>query len=385
MKLIRYLKKPNKVIANRRKDERRLMAAFIGVVGLLAVILIYFYPKSVPSRGIVQLEGRSFLNNTIRTTLAKNGFSEIKIDSDNSSGLLLAFSIPANKSTDEAIEAIKPLVQQSGCTIRSINRFSQNRGFMVMVDYYNQSIGTLTFLQSENTNDYLVLKGELRQKPKLAIVIDDFGYSNSDVIRKYFQVSEKLTLSVIPGHPYSRWTASEGKKFNKEIIIHMPMEPERQEYGMGEDQYMIRQTMRSFEVEQRISDAKMSLPEAVGMNNHMGSLATADAEVMGMVMKSLKEKGLFFVDSFTSPRSVAYEVAKVQGLPAACRSVFLDNNKDKSEIQAQFEKAIDVAKRRGSAIAIGHVYLETLEVLEHLIESGKFSGITLCFASEIVS
>jgi len=81
--------------------------------------------------------------------------------------------------------------------------------------------------------------------------------------------------------------------------------------------------------------------------------------VMGMVMKSLKEKGLFFVDSFTSPRSVAYEVAKVQGLPAACRSVFLDNNKDKSEIQAQFEKAIDVAKRRGSAIAIGHVYLET--------------------------
>jgi len=385
MKLIRYLKKPNKVIANRRKDERRLMAAFIGVVGLLAVILIYFYPKSVPSRGIVQLEGRSFLNNTIRTTLAKNGFSEIKIDSDNSSGLLLAFSIPANKSTDEAIEAIKPLVQQSGCTIRSINRFSQNRGFMVMVDYYNQSIGTLTFLQSENTNDYLVLKGELRQKPKLAIVIDDFGYSNSDVIRKYFQVSEKLTLSVIPGHPYSRWTASEGKKFNKEIIIHMPMEPERQEYGMGEDQYMIRQTMRSFEVEQRISDAKMSLPEAVGMNNHMGSLATADAEVMGMVMKSLKEKGLFFVDSFTSPRSVAYEVAKVQGLPAACRSVFLDNNKDKSEIQAQFEKAIDVAKRRGSAIAIGHVYLETLEVLEHLIESGKFSGITLCFVSEIVS
>ncbi len=385
MKLIRYLKKPNKVIANRRKDERRLMAAFIGVVGLLAVILIYFYPKSAPSRGIVQLEGRSFLNNTIRTTLAKNGFSEIKIDSDNSSGLLLAFSIPANKSTDEAIEAIKPLVQQSGCTIRSINRFSQNRGFMVMVDYYNQSIGTLTFLQSENTNDYLVLKGELRQKPKLAIVIDDFGYSNSDVIRKYFQVSEKLTLSVIPGHPYSRWTASEGKKFNKEIIIHMPMEPERQEYGMGEDQYMIRQTMRSFEVEQRISDAKMSLPEAVGMNNHMGSLATADAEVMGMVMKSLKEKGLFFVDSFTSPRSVAYEVAKVQGLPAACRSVFLDNNKDKSEIQAQFEKAIDVAKRRGSAIAIGHVYLETLEVLEHLIESGKFSGITLCFASEIVS
>ncbi|MDO9548078.1 MAG: divergent polysaccharide deacetylase family protein [Candidatus Marinimicrobia bacterium] len=385
MKLIRYLKKPNKVIANRRKDEKRLLAAFIGVIWLLIIILIYFYPKSAPSRGIMHLEGRYFLNNTVRTTLAKNGFSEIKIDSDNSSGLFLAFTIPAGKSTDAAIEAIKPLVQHSGCTIRSINRFDQNRGFIIMVDYYNQSIGSLTFLQGENINDYLVLKGELRQKPKLAIVIDDFGYSNSEVIKRYFQVSEKLTLSVIPGHRYSRWAASEGKKFNKEIIVHMPMEPERQEYSLGEDQYMIRQTMRSFEVEQRISAAMVELPEAVGMNNHMGSLATADTDVMKMVIKSLKEKGLFFVDSFTSPRSVAYEVAKLQGLPSACRSVFLDNNKDKSEIQAQFEKAIEVAKRRGSAIAIGHVYLETLEVLERLIETGKFSGITLCFASEIVS
>jgi len=385
MKLIRYLKKPNKVIANRRKDERRLIVAFIGVIWLLTVILVYFYPKSAPSRGIVHLEGHSYLNNTVRTTLAKNGFSEIQIDSDNSSGLFLAFAIPADKTTDKAIEVIKPLVQQSGCTIRSINRFSHNRGFMVMVDYYNQSIGTLTFLQGENINDFLVLKGELRQKPKLAIVIDDFGYSNSEVIKGYFQVSEKLTLSVIPGHRYSRWVASEGKKFNKEIIIHMPMEPERQEYSIGEEQYMIRQTMRSFEVEQRISAAMMELPEAVGMNNHMGSLATADAEVMAMVVKSLKEKGLFFIDSFTSPRSVAYEVAKVQGLPSACRSVFLDNNKDKAEIQAQFEKAIEVAVRRGSAIAIGHVYVETLEVLEHLIETGKFSGISLCYASEIAS
>lgn len=384
MKKTRYLKKPYKIIANRRKDEKRLLFAFIGVIWLLTVVLIYFYPKSAPSKSIVYLEGRSFLNNTVRNSLARQGFNEIQIESDNTHGLFLAFAVPPGMSDKEAIETVKPIIQRKGCSVRSVNRFNQNRGFIVLVDYYNQSIGTITFLKGENINDYLILKGELRSKPKLAVIIDDFGYSNGEVIRGFIQLNAKLTISVIPGHRYSRWTSSEGKKYGKEIIIHMPMEPERSEYSTGEDQYLIRHTMRSFEVEQRISDAIMELPEAIGMNNHMGSLATADKEVMQMVVNSLKKKGLYFIDSFTSPRSVAYEVAKVQGVPSAFRSVFLDNIRDKSEIRAQFEKAIEVARRRGSAIAIGHVYLETLEVLRQLIEAGRFSRISLCFASEIV-
>ncbi|HCL00559.1 MAG TPA: hypothetical protein DHW42_10710, partial [Candidatus Marinimicrobia bacterium] len=217
------------------------------------------------------------------------------------------------------------------------------------------------------------------------IIIDDFGYSNNAVIKEFIQFEAKLTMSVIPGHQYSRWTSSQGKQNGKEIIVHMPMQPERSEYSTGEDQYLIRQTMRSLEIEQRISAALMELPEAVGMSNHMGSLATTDADVMGVVISSLKKKGLYFIDSLTSPRSVAYEVAKEQGAPAGIRSVFLDNNRDKSEIQAQFKKAIAIARRRGTAIAIGHVHLETLQVLRQLIEAGQFDGITLCFASEIVS
>lgn len=385
MKIVRYLKKPNRVVANRRKDEKRLAVIFVGILGLLSLILLYFYPQSAPSRSLIHLEGHSFLNKTIRTELAAKGFAEVQIDSDKSSGLILAFTIPTDVTPEAALKMIKPVVERDGCTIRNINRFSENRGFMVMVDYYNQSVGAITFLRSERPGDYFVLKGELRQKPKLAIIIDDFGYSNNEIIKGFIRLNEKLTLSVIPGHPYSRWVANEGRQNSKEIIVHMPMEPERAEYKTGEDQYMIQQNMRRLEVEQRIAGALLELPEAVGMNNHMGSLATADTELMSLVMKSLKEKGLFFVDSFTSPRSVAYETARAQGLPSACRSVFLDNNRDKSEIQAQIEKAIEVAKRRGSAIAIGHVYQETLEVLEHLIETGKFSGISLCFASEIVA
>jgi polysaccharide deacetylase 2 family uncharacterized protein YibQ len=373
------------MVANRRKDEKRLICAFIGVLWIFIAVLIYFYPKSAPSKGIVHLEGVSVLNNQVRNALAKNGFSEIQLEKDNGSGLVLAFAIPAPMTSEAALTAIRDIIQRNGCTVQNVNYFSQQRGFMTLIDYYNQPIGTLTFLRSDDYNDYLILKGKLRRKPKLAIVIDDFGYSNSDVIRGFIELNEKITMSVIPGHHYSRWSASEGAKFNKEIIVHMPMEAERSEYNMGEERYIIRHTMRSFEVEQRIFSAINDLPEAVGMNNHMGSLTTADTEVMQMVMNSLKKKGLYFLDSLTSPRSVAYEVAKLNGLSSAYRSVFLDNDKNKSEIQAQFEKAIEIARKRGAAIAIGHVYPETLEVFRQMIETGKFSGISLCFTSEIVS
>ncbi|MCD6440847.1 MAG: divergent polysaccharide deacetylase family protein [Candidatus Marinimicrobia bacterium] len=383
--MIRYLKKPNKVVANRRKDEKRLLVAFIGIICLLAVILIYFYPKSAPSKSVMYREGRAFIKTTVRHSLARMGLKEINLANDNPKELILAFEIPQQMSNDQVIETIKPIIQRKGCVIRSVNRFTQARGFAVVIDYYNQPIGTISFLKGRNLEEYQILKGELRRKPKLAIIIDDFGYGNNAVIKEFIQFNTKLTISVIPGHRYSRWTSSEGKKNGKEIIVHMPMQPERSEYGTGEDQYLIRQTMRSFEIEQRIAAALMELPEAVGMSNHMGSLATTDADVMGAVISSLKKRGLYFIDSLTSPRSVAYEVARVQGIPAGIRSVFLDNNRDKSEIQAQFKKAIAIARRRGSAIAIGHVHLETLQVLRQLIEAGQFEGIMLCFASEIVS
>ncbi|MCK4297799.1 MAG: divergent polysaccharide deacetylase family protein, partial [Candidatus Marinimicrobia bacterium] len=117
----------------------------------------------------------------------------------------------------------------------------------------------------------------------------------------------------------------------------------------------------------------------------MGSLATSDEDLMKIVAKSLQKKGLYFIDSLTSPRSIAYEVAREVGIPTAVRTVFLDNKREKSEIQAQFKKAIEVAKRSGRAIAIGHVNLQTLETFKEMIEQGFFSEVSFSFASEVVS
>jgi len=108
--------------------------------------------------------------------------------------------------------------------------------------------------------------------------------------------------------------------------------------------------MEPDEITRRLENSYRELPEAVGLNNHMGSLYTADPELVQVVIASLKNKGLYFIDSMTSPQSVAYEVAVRNKLPTALRSVFLDNIRDESEIQAQLEKAVAVARRSGRAV-----------------------------------
>jgi polysaccharide deacetylase 2 family uncharacterized protein YibQ len=382
---IRYLKKSYKVIANRRKDEKRLLVAFLGVLLMLSAVLVYFFPRSAPSKSLIIYEGRTFFNTTLRQALVEKGFKEIKVAATDSQKPALIFEIPPQQSEEQALIILRQLIHRKACSLHSVHRLSQTPGFTAVIDYGGLAIGSVTLLKGGGLADYQFWPKEIRPQPQLAVVIDDFGFSNNEVVRGFIYLNAKLTMSVIPGHNYSRWTAAEGKKNGKEILIHMPMEPERNESSITGEPYMIRENMQAAEIEQKIAGACQELPEASGMNNHMGSLVTADPDIMKMVISGLKRKGLYFIDSLTSPRSVAYEVARSQGVRAGVRSVFLDNIRDKGEIETQFEKALEVARRRGKAIAIGHVNQETLEVLQRLIKSGKFAGVNLCFASEIVS
>ena len=385
MRNIRYLKKPFKTVANRRKDERRLSLIFIVLILLFSSILFFFVPKALPTKSLIHHEGQLALKNVGRKMLIKKSLTEITINSDDKSQISIAFEFPKKENDKTLKKFVKSQLTHSGLSISKISNLTMNKGFIVYVDYYSEPVGFIAFIKGKAFTDLQLIRGDLKYKPKLVVIIDDFGYSNNDVIKGFLRLNVNITLSVIPGHEYSRWTASEGKKNNKEIIIHMPMEPEDQNYAVGEEQYLLKHTLRSYEVEQRINSAYMELPEAIGMNNHMGSLATSDEDLMKMVAKSLQKKGLYFIDSLTSPRSIAYEVAREVGIPTAVRTVFLDNKREKSEIQAQFKKAIEVAKRSGKAIAIGHVNLQTLETFKEMIEQGFFSEVSFSFASEVVS
>jgi polysaccharide deacetylase 2 family uncharacterized protein YibQ len=383
VKIIRYLKKPVRVSANRRKDERRLLWLFVIIILLLGLLLAYFIPRVVPTAHHIYNEGVNKFSKHFKNVLLEKGFQEIETDFESPDQVVLVFKFPDARDDEIVKKAVASQLRRQGLSIDKVVNLTGG-GFLYYVSYFSQPIGSVSFVKGESINEVERILLKIEEKPRLAIIIDDFGYSNNEVAMGFLQLNVKITVSIIPGHNYSRWTSSIAKKNGKEVIVHMPMEPEDRNSAGGEEEYMLSNSLSSIEIEQRILAAFTEIPEAVGMSNHMGSLATSDKELMNKVMRSLRKKGVYFVDSLTSPRSVAYEVAKKSGIPTAVRSVFLDNDREKSEIQKQFEKAIEIAKKKGEAIAIGHTNPKTLEVLRDLIEQNRFSEVSLSFASEVI-
>ena len=219
-------------------------------------------------------------------------------------------------------------------------------------------------------------------KGLIALVIDDFGYRLGRTENDFLGLSFKIAAAVIPGHTYSMAVAERAAEVGMEVLIHLPMEPER--YTGGEDDHILLISHRDDEIRRRVRASLAAIPEARGLNNHMGSKATGDVRVMRILMEELGRAGMYFLDSATSSTSVAAASAKKDGLPYARRAVFLDNPGDERSIRDRLAELKRVAGRQGAAIGIGHPYRATLAALQHEIPRLVDEGFRLVFPSEIV-
>jgi polysaccharide deacetylase 2 family uncharacterized protein YibQ len=223
---------------------------------------------------------------------------------------------------------------------------------------------------------------EVRRILHAAIIIDDLG-GNLEAARQLLALPYSLTFSVLPHLPDSVETAEEACRAGHEVMLHLPMEPEAgSQASPGEGE--IRIGMTSFEVEQILQSDLASVPHAVGVNNHMGSRATADPRLMTAVMRSLAGRHLYFVDSRTTAASVALEAARQQGLPAFYRSVFLDDIESVPYTLGQLRQFRRVLEEQGTALAIGHPYLTTIAALAKFLPQLESDDVQLAPASRLV-
>ncbi len=217
--------------------------------------------------------------------------------------------------------------------------------------------------------------------PRVAIIFDDAGYGLR-AAREVEAIGRPVTISVLPHLPYSSLIAEEAPSHGVQVILHLPMEPDNDTIQFGEGG--IKVAMSDEEIQRAISADFTTVPYAVGANNHMGSLATSDPRVMRAVLLEMKKRRLFFVDSVTTPHSVAVQVARQVGVPTAARAVFLDNQDDETYVRGQFRALIALAQARGQAIAIGHVGRVTAKVLVALLPEFDEAGIQFVRVSDLV-
>lgn len=206
----------------------------------------------------------------------------------------------------------------------------------------------------------VVIIPTLVQGAKLAIVIDDFGYRQHNE-EQIIALPYPITVAVLPNSPNAHQIATLAYERGKEVIIHLPMAP------MGKQPLEVDTlvpTMSEEKIAQIIGESVKKVPYAIGMNNHMGSMMTADLAGMQKVMRSLSDYSLFFLDSKTIGKSKAVQAASEYRVPFAARDIFLDDSQDESAVAHQFELAVKHAQKTGTAIAIGHPYNSTVNVLK---------------------
>ncbi len=200
---------------------------------------------------------------------------------------------------------------------------------------------------------------------KLSIVIDDFGY-RPHTENQVLAMPAEVSVAVLPNAPHAHEMATKAHNSGHEVLIHLPMAPLSKQ-PLEKD--TLRPEMSSDEIERIIRDAYGKVPYAVGLNNHMGSAMTSSLFGMQKVMQALERYNLYFLDSMTIGNSQAMRAAAGTGVKVIKRRVFLDDTQNEGDIRRQFNRAVDLARRNGSAIAIGHPHPSTVRVLQQMIYS----------------
>jgi len=208
--------------------------------------------------------------------------------------------------------------------------------------------------------------------PRLALVIDDLGYIQPELVTRLCSQPVPFSVAVLPYQEHTRESADIAHRLGKEVMLHLPMEPIGYP-GPGRDPgpNAILYNLPESEVRRRVRMALDDIPHRTGVNNHMGSRITPDRTRMGWVLQEVKARKYFFVDSRTEKDSVAYDLAEELGVPAVQRRVFLDDDKAFPEMEKQWERALKLAEKEGAALIIGHIYPETVEALEKLVPRSK--------------
>jgi polysaccharide deacetylase 2 family uncharacterized protein YibQ len=217
-------------------------------------------------------------------------------------------------------------------------------------------------------------------RPLVAVVIDDLGIDRKRSARAA-ALPGPITLSWLPYAAEVARQATVGRAAGHETLVHVPMQPQGQE-NPGPN--ALTTNLSSDEIRHRLTGFLTLFPEAVGINNHMGSQFTRDPRAMLPVLNELKGRGLLWLDSRTSGGSVAVELARETGVPFTARDIFLDNEQTPDYVRARLAEVEAHARRSGVAVAIGHPHDATLEVLEVWLRAAASRGFALAPISAIV-
>ncbi len=213
----------------------------------------------------------------------------------------------------------------------------------------------------------------------IALIIDDMGNRSRDALA--FSLPKEVAFSILPHKPLSSVYSQRAASQQREVMLHIPMESlAGKRLGPGS----LTADMHPMKIHQVLQDALSTVPDAIGMNNHMGSKLTQLTLPMSSTMDFLQQHNLFFVDSRTTRFSKAEQIARQKGVMSTKRNVFLDHDADITEIDAQFRRLLRLAKKYGFAVGIAHPYPQSVNYLKQQLPTLADKGVRLVPLSDVL-
>ena len=218
-------------------------------------------------------------------------------------------------------------------------------------------------------------------KPMIAIVIDDMGIDRK---RSAMAIGLKapLTLSFLTYAKDLKVQTDKARQRGHELLLHVSMEPRSTQVDPGPNALLI--NLSEHELRRRLNWGFSRFSTYVGLNNHMGSKFTSDSKAMRIVIEEIKRRGLLFLDSRTSSKSVGAKLARELGVPVVERNIFLDHENSLDAVNAQLAQVEKIARRMGAVIAIGHPRDVTIKALQTWLKSIDSRGFQLVPLTTIV-
>ena len=266
-------------------------------------------------------------------------------------------------------------------------RVSEGKNFELVESYEGLNPPSFGLGFSTVNGDFIQL--QFNEEPELewlsgriAIIIDDFGYRMDETVNSFMSQPLPITVAIIPGTEFAKQVAERANNSGMDVLIHLPMEPiEAKVENAG---YTVFTGMSEDEIDEVIEHALEDVPGAIGINNHMGSKATADRATMDGLMRCLKKRNLLFVDSITNRSSVAYQLAKRNGIAALKLTTFLDNEENPAAMTTILRNTINRLPETNTAILIGHVRDETSRLLPAEMRKWAAKGISFVKVSDLL-
>ncbi len=354
---------------------KKIIRIFLMVVGVIIFILsltVFYQYKQIHydrtfylTDSIVEEKLRNYGFSVLERKNVREGFFPSHLVGQ------IKAEIPREISLDDLSEKIRKDFFLAGCDILYWKEENKKDTYEILADIGKEEVLThrLQFLL---------------KKAKIALLIDDFGYTDDGKLLDLFfnQLNIPFSVSIIPGTPFAGEIASRAHFAGKQILVHMPMEP--QEIFQNRYKWIILKKMSKEQIKNTLREAIESVPYAEGLNNHMGSLITSREDLMRPILEVLKDKKLFFVDSKTTSQSVGYLIAKKLQVKTASRSVFLDNYKDLAYIKGQFNELLSLALKRGKALGLGHADPRVGTALVSLVKECDTRKFQFVLISEIL-